>query len=38
MLCGNPDMIKETISCLNNKGIEINRKSKLGNITIEKYW
>ena len=38
MICGNPDMIKETINNLNNKGIEINRRSKPGNITIEKYW
>ena len=38
MICGNPDMIKETINNLKNKGLEINRRSKPGNITIEKYW
>ena len=38
MICGNPDMIKETINNLKNKGLEINRRSNPGNITIEKYW
>ena len=38
MICGNPEMIKNTISNLNSRGIEINRKNKPGNITIEKYW
>lgn len=38
MICGNPDMIKDTIINLNLKDIEINRRSKPGNITIEKYW
>ena len=38
MLCGNPSMIKDSISILKSKGIEINRRSNPGNITIEKYW
>ena len=38
MLCGNPNMIKDSISSLKSKGIEINRKSAPGNITLEKYW
>ena len=38
MICGNPDMINDTVELLNKKGLERNRRSKPGNITLEKYW
>ena len=38
MICGNPDMINDTVSLLEKKGLERNRRSKPGNITLEKYW
>ena len=38
MICGNPDMINDTVDILGNKGLERNRRSKPGNITLEKYW
>lgn len=38
MICGNPDMINDTVEILNKSGLERNRRSKPGNITLEKYW
>ena len=38
MICGNPDMINDTVKLLGKKGLERNRRSKPGNITLEKYW
>ena len=38
MICGNPDMINDTVDLLGEKGLERNRRSKPGNITLEKYW
>ena len=38
MICGNPDMINDTVELLGKKGLERNRRSKPGNITLEKYW
>ena len=38
MLCGNPDMINDMVSLLGEYGLERNRRSKPGNITLEKYW
>ena len=38
MLCGNPEMIKETSAALNNFGLKKNRRASPGNITIERYW
>ena len=38
MLCGNPEMIKETSATLNNFGLKKNRRASPGNITIERYW
>ena len=38
MICGNPDMINDTVEVLNKSGLERNRRSKPGNITLEKYW
>jgi len=38
MICGNPDMINDTVALLEKSGLERNRRSKPGNITLEKYW
>ncbi len=38
MLCGNPDMINDMVDLLGEYGFERNRRSKPGNITLEKYW
>tara|TARA_B100001996_G_scaffold6251_1_gene5304 strand:- start:1815 stop:2558 length:744 start_codon:yes stop_codon:yes gene_type:complete len=38
MICGNPDMINDTVTLLEKSGLERNRRSKPGNITLEKYW
>ena len=38
MICGNPDMINDTVEFLGESGLERNRRSKPGNITLEKYW
>ena len=38
MLCGNPDMINDMVILLGEYGLERNRRSKPGNITLEKYW
>jgi ferredoxin--NADP+ reductase len=38
MICGNPDMINDTVALLEKSGLKRNRRSKPGNITLEKYW
>ncbi|GLS83058.1 ferredoxin--NADP reductase [Paraferrimonas haliotis] len=38
MLCGNPDMISETVELLKSMGLEKNLRRKPGQITVEKYW
>ena len=38
MICGNPDMINDTVELLGKQGLERNRRSEPGNITLEKYW
>ena len=38
MICGNPDMINDTVELLGKFGLERNRRSKPGNITLETYW
>lgn len=38
MLCGNPNMVKETFSLLNEKGFSRNRRAAPGHITMEHYW
>ena len=38
MACGNPDMINDTVELLGKSGLNRNRRSKPGNITLEKYW
>ena len=38
MICGNPDMVKETTSLLLELGFTRNRRREPGQITVEKYW
>ena len=38
MLCGNPEMIKETSAALSSFGLKKNRRTSPGNITVERYW
>jgi len=38
MLCGNPEMIKETIRVLTEMGLEKYRRATGGNILYERYW
>ncbi|MGD6858469.1 MAG: FAD-binding oxidoreductase [Enterobacteriaceae bacterium] len=38
MLCGNPNMVRETKKILMKRGMIQNTKLKIGNITTEQYW
>ncbi|MCR3755069.1 MAG: flavodoxin/ferredoxin-NADP(+) reductase [Candidatus Westeberhardia cardiocondylae] len=39
MLCGNPNMVSDTVMLLeDDRGMKKNSKNRLGNITIERYW
>ncbi|CAM4238578.1 ferredoxin--NADP reductase [Pseudoalteromonas byunsanensis] len=38
MLCGNPQMVKDTTNILINKGFDRHRRAKPGHITVEQYW
>ncbi|WP_105254419.1 ferredoxin--NADP reductase [Pseudoalteromonas sp. T1lg75] len=38
MICGNPDMVKETTQCLSDLGYNRNRRRTPGHITVEQYW
>ena len=38
MLCGNPDMITDSIAALKTKGLKKHRRRDPGQITVEKYW
>lgn len=38
MLCGNPDMVKDSIDCLKARGFTKNRRRTPGQITAENYW
>ena len=38
MICGNPDMVNDTIDTLKERSFTKNRRSKPGNITTENYW
>ena len=38
MICGNPQMVKDTAAVLGEFGLERNRRRKPGNITMENYW
>ena len=38
MLCGNPDMVRDTTALLEARGMRRNRRKEPGQITTEKYW
>ena len=38
MLCGNPQMVKDTSEILRERGFERNRRRAPGHITVENYW
>ena len=38
MLCGNPDMVKDCVELLKDRGFEKNLRKKPGQITTENYW
>ena len=38
MICGNPQMVKDTTAILQAMGLERNRRRKPGHITMENYW
>jgi ferredoxin--NADP+ reductase len=38
MLCGNPDMLKDTTAALAERGMRKNRRRTRGHITVESFW
>lgn len=38
MLCGNPDMVKDSVEILKARGFAKNRRRTPGHITVENYW
>jgi ferredoxin--NADP+ reductase len=38
MLCGNPDMLKDTTVALLERGMRKNRRRTPGHITVESFW
>jgi ferredoxin--NADP+ reductase len=38
MLCGNPDMVKDAIATLAERGMKKHRRRNPGQITVENYW
>ena len=38
MICGNPDMVKDSTTALEDKGLKKNRRRTPGHITVERYW
>jgi len=38
MICGNPNMVRDTTEILKSKGFTKNRRRNPGNITTENYW
>jgi ferredoxin--NADP+ reductase len=38
MLCGNPDMVADTMTVLEERGLKRHRRKDPGQITIEAYW
>jgi ferredoxin--NADP+ reductase len=38
IMCGNPQMITEAQSILENKGLKKNLRRKPGQVTVERYW
>lgn len=38
MICGNPDMVRDTAAALEERGMKKNKRRDPGHITIEAYW
>ena len=38
MLCGNPDMVRDTLAALELRGMKKHRRREPGHITVENYW
>jgi ferredoxin/flavodoxin---NADP+ reductase len=38
MICGNPDMVRDTSEALQRRGLKKNRRKEPGQITTENYW
>jgi ferredoxin--NADP+ reductase len=38
MICGNPQMVKDTSAILQQRGLQRNRRRTPGHITVENYW
>ena len=38
MLCGNPQMVKDTTNVLNERGLKKHRRFEPGHISVENYW
>ena len=38
MLCGNPDMVRETQAVLETRGMQRHRRREPGHYTVETYW
>ena len=38
MLCGNPDMVSDTTTVLEERGLKKNKRKDPGHISIETYW
>jgi len=38
MLCGNPDMLKDTQAVLVERGLRKHRRRNPGHITVESFW
>lgn len=38
MICGNPDMVKDTTEVLEKAGLQKNRRRTPGHISVERYW
>lgn len=38
MICGNPDMVRDTLSALQLRGMKKHRRRDPGQITVENYW
>ena len=38
MICGNPEMVRDTRHVLEERGLKKNRRSNPGQITVENYW
>ena len=38
MICGNPDMVKDTRAVLEGRGLKLNMRKEPGQISVENYW